>query len=287
MRKTAIGIGILGGSMALAQNIVHQTVSPNGVTVIHTALDHVSIITLPEKIKRVAAGSDAMQIEWHDNNVFIKPLRNGQATNLMVWTEHQFSTYELESPGEVQSMTFVLDESLSPLPQPTAEANLAPKQSPEEIQRATDNLIGSTLLEATPVKPRGMRPEKNSVTVLIREVVRDRHSVYVRFAVENHSPHPYRIISPNVLAITPRQNAGIVVGMRDQQITDQALSQFETIDTAQVPARTTALPEQDVPPGETREGVLTFQPMNIDSPGIYEFVFGDDTTHSIKAMVVL
>jgi hypothetical protein len=37
-----------------------------------------------------------MQIEWHENNVFIKPLQGGHATNLMVWTEHQFSAYELE-----------------------------------------------------------------------------------------------------------------------------------------------------------------------------------------------
>ena len=40
-----------------------------------------------------------MQVEWHENSVFIKPLKGGQATNLMVWTEHQMSTYELEAPG--------------------------------------------------------------------------------------------------------------------------------------------------------------------------------------------
>ena len=49
----------LGASMASAQAIVHQQVNPNGVTQVHTALEHLSIITLPEKITRVAAGSDA------------------------------------------------------------------------------------------------------------------------------------------------------------------------------------------------------------------------------------
>ena len=68
---------------------------------------------LPEKIVRVAVGSEAMQIEWHENNVFIKPLQGGQATDLMVWTERQFSAYELEAPGDVKQMTFVLDESAS------------------------------------------------------------------------------------------------------------------------------------------------------------------------------
>lgn len=285
-RNTAIGIGILGGSMALAQNIVHQPVNPNGVTVIHTALDHASIISLPEKIQRVAAGSDAMQIEWHDKNVFIKPVKSGQATNLMIWTEHQFSTYELESPGDVRSMTFVLDESQSPLPQ-NAETALPPKLSPDEVQQATDSVVGSMLLEVAQVTPRAMRSRKNCVTVLIKEVVHDGRSVYVRFAVVNNSPHPYRIIAPNVLAITPGQNGNLVLAMKDQQIPDQELNRFETIDTAQVPVRATTLPQKDVAPGETQEGVLAFQPAEIATPGVYEFVFGNDGNHPIKATAVL
>ena len=285
-RNMAIGLGILGGSMALAQNIVHQPVNPNGVTVIHTALDHVSIITLPEKIQRIAAGSDAMQIEWHDKNVFIKPVKTGQATNLMVWTEYQFSTYELESPGDVQAMTFVLDESKSSVPQ-TAETVLPQKPSPGDVQRATDLAIGSTLLEVAQVTPRGMRPRKNCVTVLIKEVVRDGPSVYVRFAVVNAGPHPYRIIAPNVLAVTPRQSGDQVIAMKDQQISDQEFNRFQTIDTAQVPVRAAAVPQKDVAPGETQEGVLAFQPADIGTPSVYEFVFGNDGNHPIKATAVL
>ena len=108
IQKRVIVLSILGGSMAFAQNIVHQPVNPNGVTPVHTSLDHISILELPEKITRVAAGSDAVQVEWHDNNVFIKPVKNGLATNLMVWTEHQFSSYELVAPGPVSEMTSAL-----------------------------------------------------------------------------------------------------------------------------------------------------------------------------------
>ena len=133
IEKGVIALSILGGSMALAQNIVHQPVNPNGVTQVHTALDHISILALPEKITRVAAGSDAIQIEWHDNSVFIKPLKAGQSTNLMVWTEHQMSTYELEAPGDVHSMSFVIDETASPIPQ--AHAQAATSSTPEEMQR--------------------------------------------------------------------------------------------------------------------------------------------------------
>jgi len=285
-RNLAIAISILGASMAFAQSIIHQPVNPNGVTQIHTALDHMSIITLPEQITRVAAGSDAMQIEWHDNNVFIKPVKNGQATNLMVWTEHQFSTYELESPGEVESMTFVLDESKSTVPQ-AAGAIVDQKPSPEDVQRITDSVIGSTLLEVTPVTPRGWRPAKNYVSVLIKEVVQDGSSLYVRFVVTNNSPHPYRITSPNVLSITPRQNGDLVPLMKDQQIPDQTLNQFQTIDTAQVIVRGTAVPQKDVAPRGTAEGVLTFQSVDSKKPGVYEFVFGNDGNHPVRAMAVL
>ena len=95
-KELTLLVGILGGSMTFAQNIVRQPINPNGVTPVHTALDHISILLFPEKITLVAAGSDAMQVEWHENSVFIKPLKAGQSTNLMVWTEHQMSTYELE-----------------------------------------------------------------------------------------------------------------------------------------------------------------------------------------------
>ena len=285
-RNLAIAIGILGGSMAFAQSIIHQPVNPNGVTRIHTALDHVSIISLPERITRVAAGSDAMQVEWHDNNVFIKPVKSGQATNLMVWTEHQFSTYELESPGGVESMTFVLDESTSPVP-PSAEAVAGQKPSPEEVQRITHSVIGSTLLQVAQVTPRGWRPPKDYVSVLIKEVVRDGNSLYVRFAVTNNSPHPYRITSPNVLSITPRQNGDLLPLMKDQQIPDQTLNQFQTIHTAEAIVRGTALSQKDVAPGGTAEGVLTFQSADSEKPGVYEFVFGNDGNHPVRAMAVL
>jgi hypothetical protein len=175
-QKLVIAIMILGGNMAVAQSIVHQPVNSNGVTVIHTALDHISILAFPEKITRVAAGSDAVEIEWHDNNVFIKPVKGGHPTNVMVWTEHQFSAYELEAAGDVKSMTFALDQTGLPPQTPGSEPAGVPKPSPDEIQRETDSVIGSTLLQATPVVSRGVRPAKDLVSVLIKAVVRDGNS---------------------------------------------------------------------------------------------------------------
>jgi hypothetical protein len=289
MLNKRIAIFSLGGTMAFAQTIVHQQINPNGVTQVHTALEHLSVITLPEKITRVAAGSDAAQIEWHDNSVFIKPVKNGQATNLMVWTERQFSAYELEAPGPVNEMTFVLDESKSPVPETNAAAVqvAGTKASAEEQQRITDSIISSTLLESTPVVAHGIRPPKGFASVVINEVVRDKSSVYVRFAVTNNSQHPYRILSPTVLAITPQKNATLVPAMKGLQISDQVLSQFQSVQTNPVTVRCYAVPNRDVDAGKTVEGVLTFQPKDADKPDLYEFVFANDGKHPISALAVL
>ena len=288
IQKSVIVLSILGGSMAFAQTIVHQPVNPNGVTEVHTALDHISILALPEKITRVAAGSDAMQIEWHDNNVFIKPLKAGQSTNLMVWTEHQFSTYELEAPGDVHNMSFVIDETASPVPQGSGRsAAAASTPSPQEVQRVTDSVIGSTLLQVTPVVLSGVRPAKDYVTVLIKEVVRDKNSLYVRFAVSNAGSHPYRIVSPNVFTLNPTKNADLLAGMKNLQIPEQTTYQFQPSETSQVAVRSAALPQKDVPPGATVEGVLALEPADVQKAGVYEFIFGNDGTHRIQATAVL
>ena len=289
IQKNVIVLSILGGSMAFAQNIVHQPINPNGVTPVHTSLDHISVLQLPEKITRVAAGSDAMQIEWHDNSVFIKPLKPGQATNLMVWTDHQFSTYELEAPGDVHSMSFVIDETTTLDTQSSGHsvAAAAATPSPQEIQRITDSSIGSTLLEVTPVVARGVRPVKDHVSILIKEVVRDKNSLYVRFAVSNTGSHPYRIVSPNVFTIIPTKNAELIAGLKNLQIPEQATYQFQSGETSQVKVRGTALPEKDVQPGATVEGVLALEPADVQKAGVYEFIFGNDGTHRIQATAVL
>jgi hypothetical protein len=277
----------LGASMASAQAIVHQQVNPNGVTQVHTVLEHLSIITFPERITRVAAGSDAVQVEWHDNNVFIKPVKNGLATNLMVWTEHQFSSYELVAPGPVSEMTIVLDERESPVPKATGSSEASEKAAAEQQQRITDSIVGTTLLDATPVVGHGLHPAKDFVSVAINEVVRDKNAIYVRFAVTNNSPHPYRILSPIVLAITPQRNANLVPAMKGLQISDQVLTQFQSVQTYPVPVRSYSVSNRDVDPGKTVEGVLAFQPKEADMPGVYEFIFANDGKHPTSATAVL
>jgi len=286
--RAALSILLLGGTLAGAQNIVHQNVRPDRVTAIHTALDHISVIALPEKITRVAAGSEAMQIEWHGNDVFVKPLQSGQSTDLMVWTEHQFSTYELEAPGDVRQMTFVLDETNSPVPQATrAGAARAADPHAKVTNQITESAVGSTLLQVTPVTARGVHPAKDGISVSIKDVVCDGGSFYVRFAVTNSSSLPYRIEPPNVFEIAPRQSADLLPSMKDVQVAAKTAAQFGANQTTQVSVRDTDIPQKDLSPGATAEGVVKIQPEDAAKPGIYEFDFGADGGHAVKATVVL
>lgn len=288
LHRTALPIFLLGGTLAGAQNVVHQAVHSDRVTPIHTALDHISVIALPEKITRVAAGSQAMQIEWHGNDVFVKPLQSGQSTDLMVWTEHQFSTYELEAPGDVRQMTFVLDETNSPVPQGArSDATQIADPPGKEIDKITESAIGSTLLQVTPVTARGVHPAKEGVSVSIKDVVCDGGSFYVRFAVTNSSTLPYRIEPPTVFEIAAKERADLLPLMKDTQITAKTVAQFQSNQTGQVTVGRTDIPQKDLSPGATAEGVVEIRPEDAAKPGIYEFDFGADNGHAVKATVVL
>jgi len=288
LNRAALPILLLGGTLAGAQNVVHQNVRPDRVTPIHTALDHISVIALPEKITRVAAGSQAMQIEWHGNDVFVKPLQSGQSTDLMVWTEHQFSTYELEAPGDVKQMTFVLDETISAIPRGVRAGAAQAADPPAKVtDQITESAIGSTLLRVTPVTARGVHPVKDGVSVSIRDVVCDGGSFYVRFAVTNSSALPYRIEPPNVFEIAPRQSADLLPAMKDEQVAPKTVAQFDANQTAQVSVQRSDIPQNDLSPGQTAEGVVEIKPEDVSKPGIYEFDFGAGAGHAVKAMAVL
>jgi hypothetical protein len=286
LKKAAIPFLVFGANFAVAQNVVHQTVHSDQVTQIQTALNHISIIMLPEKIVRVAAGSEAMQIEWHENNVFIKPLQGGQATDLMVWTEHQFSAYELEAPADVKQMTFVLDESASPLPQ-VKGTGVTAKPSADEVRSLRGSAIDSALLTVTPIDGHDAHPPKNQVSVNIQDAVRDGDRVYVRFAVTNSGAQPYRVLSPQVFELTPQQNADLLPALTNKQISDRSIAQFRSNQSAQITVEQSNIPEKDLSPGATAEGVVEIHPTDATKPGVYQFVFGDDSNHAVRATVVL
>lgn len=273
---------LLAGGAASAQSITHQNVNPDRVTRVATALDHLSIVEMPEPITMAAVGSSAVQIEWHANRIFIKPLRPGEATNLFVWTEHTRSSYEILAPGQIANAAFVIDQTQTP----NIASAPTPKITEDEIQKAADVLIGQTLLQSAPVTATGIKPAKDRVDLRINEVVRDRDSVYVRYSISNRGKRPYRIADPNVFSLLPARGNDVLAALRDVQISDVALTQFEGTTTSQVPVRSARVNVRDVVPGATVEGVVSFKKIGTQ-PEIYQFLFSNDGSHRVEATAVL
>ena len=150
-----------------------------------------------------------------------------------------------------------------------------------------DSAINSALLKVTPVDGHDAHPPKNQVSVSIRDAVRDGDSVYVRFAVTNSGAQPYRVLSPQVFELTPQQNADLLPALTNKQISDRSVAQFRSNQTAQIAVEQSNFSEKDLSPGATAEGVIEIHPKDAAKPNVYQFVFGDDSSHAVKATVVL
>lgn len=272
-------------SVVRAQTITHQPVSPNSVTRVATALNHISLIEMPEPITNAAMGSEDFRIEWHGNTVALKPLRQGQSTNLFIWTEHGQSSYEILAPGEVSTAAFVLDQTEG-RPLAAKQAENPVRADDTEIQKLADMLIAQTMLQSAPVNSRGVKNAKDHVNVRISDIVRDKDSLYVRYVVSNPGQHSYRLSDPAVLSVVPATPVVVLSALKGTQLSSQRLTEFGPGSMTAVPVRETRLSSRDVNPGQSVEGVLCFKPTE-DKPQIYRFVFANDLNHQVDAAAVL
>jgi hypothetical protein len=285
MKSTIAALLLAAGSIASAQTITHQTVNPSAVTPVATALNHLRLIELPEPITRAAVGSDDIRIEWHGNTVALKPVRQGQSTNLFVWTEHTQSTYEILPPGAVTSAAFVIDQTNGRTDVSNPVGTQA-KISETEIQQAADALIAQAMLQSSPVSSRGVKDSPDHVNVRITEVVRDKNALYVRYTVSNPGQHPYRVSNPEVFSVTP-STAGTVIGsLKGLQISEQKVNALGTGTTSGMILREMRISNRDVNPGQSVDGVLCLKQSD-EKPQLYRFVFANDESHPVSAAAVL
>ncbi len=284
--KIRMALAFLAASSVVhAQTITRQPVNPNTVTRVATALNHISLIEMPEPITNAAMGSEDFRIEWHGNTIVLKPLRQGQSTNLFVWTEHGQSSYEILAPAEVATAAFVIDQTEGH-PPPSKQADAQVKVNESEIQKAADALIAQTMLQSATVSSRGVKDAKDHVNVRLSEIVRDKDSVYVRYIVSNPGQHPYRLSDPAVVTFVPSSPGIVISALKGTQLSTQKLTELGTGSMTAVPVRETRLSSRDVNPGQSVEGVLCFKQTE-DKPQIYRFVFANDLNHQVDAAAVL
>ena len=75
--------------------------------------------------------------------------------------------------------------------------------------------------------------------------------------------------------------------MKDEQVAAKTVTQFDANQTAQVSVQRSDIPQKDLSPGQTALGVVEIKPEDVSKPEIYEFDFGADAGHAVKATAVL
>ena len=283
---------MLIGASAADTHITTDVIQPGKVTRVATALNHVTIIELPEPVVSYSIGSDAVRVEYHDNRILIKPTKPNVSTNLFVWTATSHTVYEILPAGDPAAMSYVLDQVL-PAPPPV------PEPSREEVERQTDTMYASALANQRLIRsgklPHGLRfwyrhsGEDHCdacVELRVTRITEDASSYYVRVVAENKATHPYRLQETAVTALRPTFSENIADHYMNRQISVDALREMGRF--APEPLRThgsTLNAPRDLKAGESAEWIVGFAKPG-RTPAIYQFSLPDDEKHPVTATVV-
>src|SRR5580765_2327469 len=177
MKRALILFLLIVTVAALPDELKPAAATPNEVVHVATALDHLTVLEFGEPVTMAASGSQAFQIERHDDKVFIKPLKAGAATDLFVWTATRRFAYELESSEEVKNMNFSIDARL-PAPKPVPDSSC-------HLDEIADMMLTRALLSAQAVDSTLIKDVKDGVTVRIEQVLESKNTLYIHFTVVN------------------------------------------------------------------------------------------------------
>jgi hypothetical protein len=256
----------------------NETLQAKPIEVVHvaTALEHLSVLEFGEPVLMVAAGSDAFQVERHQDKVFIKPLKAGVATDLFVWTASRRFNYELEAPGEVTNMNFAIDDASAP----------RPKDTSTQVAEAADLLLTHSLLASEQVDSSSVKRNKHGVTIRIERVLRTKAAVYIHYRLQNGGKHPYRLVTPQVYALAAPRSAVAITSLVDRQLNDRMISRLGSTEQNAIEVTRAEVQQEDTPKDSETEGVIVLR-LGLPSPTVLELRFGNDGSEPVKATVVL
>lgn len=251
--------------------------APTEVIHVATALDHLTVLEFGEPVTMAAAGSPAFQIERHEDKVFIKPLKAGASTDLFVWTVSRRFAYELEPPGEVKNMNFAVDSRV-PAPKPVPD-------NKDQINDIADMMFTRALLGAERVDSTGIKDAKDRITVRVEDIFQSRNTTYIHYSISNHSPHPYRITTPQVAeAIAPEASISIQ-SLRHMQLDSQMLHKLGKLRERPLTLVKAEVQKEDIQPGEEIRGVIAIREA-VTGPSILQLKFGPQGSHTVQATMV-
>jgi hypothetical protein len=285
-------IGVSSGDTNIATHIATEVIQPGKVTRVATALNHITIIELPEPVVSYSIGSDSIRVEYHDNRVLLKPTKPNVSTNLFVWTATSHSVYEILPSGDPATMSYVLDQ-VFPVPPPT------PEPSNEEVEKQTDTMYSSALANQRLIRsgklPHGLRfwyrhsgedHCDECVQLRVTRITEDSSSYYVHVVAENKAAHPYRLREAAVTALRPSFSENIPAHYMNQQISVDALREMGSFAPESLRTHGSTLnAPRDLKAGERSEWIVGFVKPG-RTPAVYQFSLPDDEQHPVTATVV-
>jgi hypothetical protein len=273
-RLVSLGVFFCGLCVVSARSQQSGTPNPNAVVHVSTALNHLTVLEFHEPVTMAAAGSSDFQIERESNKVFVKPVKSGAATDLLVWTASRRFAYELEITQEVNNMNFAIDSAqLAPPPKPVADA---------ESDRFADIVLTRALLGAEAIHQLRQRTPKNQVSLRVENVFRTRTSVYIHYTIENNTSRVYHMNAPLAHQVQPDRSTVSLPGLLRTQLDQAAVEKLGATEGQPLSVAHAENESQEVEPGQTTQGVLAIR-QDLTSPTIVQLEFED----GVKATVVL
>ena len=278
----ALCLWILGSSHCniLAQKIEVAPASCDRIVRVETALNHLTVIEVPEAITTVAAGSPAFKIERRENKVFVQPLEEGESTNLFIWTASHRYSYELAPAGSVGAMHFAVDHRES-----TAAHG---EDSPAEPKTESNEAASNALLRSIPVRWQGSRPDENRVAVEFRDVLKLTDRWLIRYSVVNRSAEPYPLRNPRIALMNSPISKLSLLPLSGAQLGPREAGRVRSDEQQRLEAIQAETEAEFVAPGREAIGVVGIAPLvETVKPSVLQFEFPPDQRGRVIGMLVL
>jgi hypothetical protein len=278
----AFCLWILGGTYCnvLAQKIEISPANSDRIVRVETALNHLTVIEVPETITTVAAGSPAFKIERRENKVFIQPLEEGESTNLFIWTAARRYSYELAPAGNVSAMHFAIDHRES--------ASSIGEHSPAELKTESNESASDALLRSIPVRWQGSRPDENRVAVEFRDVLKLTDRWLIRYAVVNRSAESYPLRKPQIALMNSPASKFSLLPLSGAQLGPREASHVRSDDLQRLESIQAKTEADFVAPGREAIGVVGIAPLvENPTPSVLQFEFPADQRGRVLGMLVL
>jgi hypothetical protein len=263
-----------------------QTTGQGQIRHVETSINHLTVLEFGEPVTTLAIGdADSFQIERHEDKVFIKPLQQGVATNLFVWTASRELRYELDPSGSLSSMDVLI--RTDPAPNPRTVAHSEEELSERKIHAVAVQVLTQTLVGTEDIVQDSTKIKRNRVQVAIEQIYRSGDQIYLRYSITNRTAAPYRVTTPAVYAQTPGKNAISLVSLRNHQLKHKTYASFKTHRGVALEVTQTESNPRDLAPGEKATGVIAIKGTDGNQPRLYQLNVGIDRNRPVTAEAVL